>query len=38
MEQVVTAVKQRLEGPANEAFIQEFVEQEALAQKQVEAT
>jgi hypothetical protein len=37
LEQVVTIVKQRLEGPVNEAFIQEFFEQEALAQQQVEA-
>jgi hypothetical protein len=38
LEQVVTAVEQRLEGPVNEAFIQEFAEQEALVQQQVEAT
>jgi hypothetical protein len=37
LEQVVAAVEQRLEGPVNEAVIQEFVEQEALAQQQVEA-
>jgi hypothetical protein len=30
-------VEQRLEGPVNEAIIQEFTEQEALAQQQVEA-
>jgi hypothetical protein len=33
----VTAVEQHLEGPVNEAFIQEFIDQEALAQQQVEA-
>jgi hypothetical protein len=33
----VTAVEQCLEGPVNEAVIQEFIEQEALAQQQVEA-
>jgi phage shock protein A len=37
LEQVVTAAEQRLEGPVNEAVIQEFIEQEALAQQQVEA-
>jgi phage shock protein A len=37
LEQVVTAAEQRLEGPVNEAVIQEFTEQEALAQQQVEA-
>jgi chromosome segregation ATPase len=37
LEQVVTAAEQRLEGPVNEAVIQEFVEQEAMAQQQVEA-
>jgi len=31
LEQVVTAVEQRLEGPINKAVIQEFTEQEALA-------
>jgi hypothetical protein len=35
LEQVVIATEQRLEGPLNEAVIQEFAEQEALAQKQV---
>jgi hypothetical protein len=35
LEQVVTAVEQRLEGPVNEAIIQEFTEQEALAKQQV---
>jgi hypothetical protein len=37
LEQIVIVVEQRLEGPVNEAVIQEFVEQEALAQQQVEA-
>jgi hypothetical protein len=37
LEQVVTAVEQCLEGPVNEAVIQEFTEQEALAHQQVEA-
>jgi hypothetical protein len=37
LERVVTSVEQRLEGPVNEAVIQEFTEQEALAQQQVEA-
>jgi hypothetical protein len=36
LEQVVTSVEQRLEGPVNEAIIQEFTEQEALAKQQVE--
>jgi hypothetical protein len=31
LEQVVTAVEQRLEGPVNEAVIQEFAEQEVVA-------
>jgi hypothetical protein len=35
LEQVVTAAEQRLEGPVNEAVIQEFTEQEAMAQQQV---
>ena len=30
LEQVVTLVEKRLEGPVNEAVIQEFAEQEAL--------
>jgi phage shock protein A len=29
LEQVITAAEQRLEGPVNEAVIQEFIEQEA---------
>jgi hypothetical protein len=33
MEQVVTAVEQCLKGPINEEIIQEFVEQETLAQQ-----
>jgi hypothetical protein len=33
LEQVVTAVEQCLEGYVNEAVLQEFVEQEALAQQ-----
>jgi hypothetical protein len=37
LEQVVTAAEQCLEGPVNEAVIQEFTEQEAVAQQQVEA-
>jgi hypothetical protein len=37
LEKVVTATKQRLEGPVNEAVIQEFTEQEAVAHQQVEA-
>jgi hypothetical protein len=38
LEKVVTTTEQCLEGPINDAVIQEFVEQEALAQQQVEAT
>jgi hypothetical protein len=38
LEQVVTTAEQRLEGPINEAVIQEFTEQEVMAQKQVEAS
>ena len=38
LEQFVTTVEQRLEGPINEAIIQEFTEQEVMAQKQVEAS
>jgi hypothetical protein len=36
LEQVVSAIEQCLEGPINDALIQEFVEQEAIAQPQVE--
>jgi hypothetical protein len=38
LEQVVTSVEQRLEGPVNEAVIQDFIEQGSMAQQQVEAT
>ena len=38
MEQVITTSEQRLEGPANKAVIQEFVEQEAMTQQYVEET
>jgi hypothetical protein len=37
-EQVITTVEQHLEGPVNEVVIQEFVEQEVMAQQQVEAS
>jgi hypothetical protein len=37
LDQVVTTVEQRLEGPVTEKVIQEFTEQEALAKQQVEA-
>jgi hypothetical protein len=37
LEQVITTVEQHLEGPVNEVVIQEFVEQEVMAQQQVEA-
>jgi hypothetical protein len=37
LEQVVTVVEQFLEGPINEEVIQEFIEQEVMAQHQVEA-
>ena len=36
LEQVVSIVEQRLEGPVNDALIQEFTEQEVVAQQQVE--
>ena len=36
LEQVLTATEQRLGGPINEEFIQDFVEQEAMSQQQVE--
>jgi hypothetical protein len=36
LDQVIIADEQRLEGPVNEAVIQEFVEQEFMAQQQVE--
>ena len=35
LEQIVTTIEQRLEGPINDAFIQYFVEQEVVAQQQV---
>jgi hypothetical protein len=38
LEQVVAAIEQHLEGPVNEAVIQEFVEQEALVQQQVQSS
>jgi hypothetical protein len=37
LEQLVNTVEQCLEGPVNEALIQEFIEQEAVAMRQVEA-
>jgi hypothetical protein len=37
LEQVVTTAEQCLEGPVNDAVIQEFTEQEVVAQQQVEA-
>jgi hypothetical protein len=37
LEQVVSTTEQCLEGPVNDTLIQEFVEQEAIAQQQVEA-
>jgi uncharacterized protein YggU (UPF0235/DUF167 family) len=36
LKKFLTAAEQRLEGPANEAIIQEFAEKEAMAQQQVE--
>jgi hypothetical protein len=36
LEQVITTDEQHLEGPVNEVVIQEFVEQEVMAQQQVE--
>jgi hypothetical protein len=38
LEQVITIAEQCLEGLVNEAVIQEFAEQEVVAQQQVEAT
>jgi hypothetical protein len=38
LEQVVSAVEQRLEGPVNDTLIQEFAEQEVVAQQQVEVS
>jgi hypothetical protein len=37
LEQVVTIAEQHLEGPINEAVIQEFTYQEIMEQQQVEA-
>jgi hypothetical protein len=37
LEQLVVTVEQQLEGPISEAVIQEFVEKEAVAHRQVEA-
>jgi hypothetical protein len=37
LEQFSTTAEQRLEGPMNDAVIQEFVEKELVAQQQVEA-
>jgi hypothetical protein len=37
LEQVISAAEQHLEGPVNEAVIQEFIEKEVVAQQQVEA-
>jgi hypothetical protein len=37
LEQVVVTVEQQLEGPISEAVVQEFIEKEAVAQRQVEA-
>jgi hypothetical protein len=37
LEQVVTTVEQQLEEPIIEVVVQEFVEKEAVAQRQVEA-
>ena len=37
LDQVVVAAKQCLEGPVNEAVIQEFTKQEVMAQQQVKA-
>jgi hypothetical protein len=36
LEQIVVIVKQQLEGPISEAVVQEFVEKEAVTQRQVE--
>jgi flagella basal body P-ring formation protein FlgA len=37
LEQVMSAAEQCLEGPVNDALIQEFIEQETVAQQQIEA-
>jgi hypothetical protein len=36
--EIITVAEQRLEGPINDAVIQEFTEQEVVAQQQVEAS
>jgi hypothetical protein len=36
IEKVIITAEQRLEGPVNEAVIQEFIEKEAVEQQQVE--
>jgi hypothetical protein len=38
LEKVIIAAEQRLEGSINEAVIQEFAEQEVVAQQQVKAS
>jgi hypothetical protein len=38
IEHVILSAEQCLEGPVNDALIQEFIEQEATTKKQVEAT
>jgi hypothetical protein len=37
IEQVVSTTEQHLEGPVNDALIQEFTEKEAVALQQIEA-
>jgi hypothetical protein len=37
LEQVVVTVEKQLEGPISEVVVQEFTEQEAVVQRQVEA-
>ena len=38
LELVVVIVEQQLEGPISEVVVQEFIEQEAVAQRQVEVS
>ena len=38
LEQVVITIEQRMEGPVNDAVIQEFTEKEVVALQQVEAS
>jgi hypothetical protein len=38
LEQVVVTVEQQLEGPISKVVVQEFTEQEAVSQRQVEAS